>query len=117
MEESILNTIKKLLGITTDNKDFDTDIIVDINSVFMILRQLGVGPEEGFKIEDDSTTWDEYISDEDDLEAVKSYIYLRVKIMFDPPLNGTVTDALNSVKDEIEWRLNLRHEEDKDVGV
>lgn len=117
MEESILNTIKKLLGITSDNKDFDTDIIVNINSVFMILRQLGVGPEEGFKIEDDSTTWDEYINDEDDLEAVKSYIYLRVKIMFDPPLNGTVTDALNRVKDELEWRLNLRHEEDKDVGV
>lgn len=117
MEESILDTIKKLLGITPDNKDFDTDIIVNINSVFMILRQLGVGPEEGFKIEDDSTTWDEYISDEDDLEAVKSYIYLRVKIMFDPPLNGTVTDALNRVKDELEWRLNFRHEEDKDVGI
>lgn len=117
MEESILNTIKKLLGITEDNKDFDTDIIVDINSVFMILKQLGVGPNEGFKIEDDSSTWDEYIDNEADLEAVKSYIYLRVKIMFDPPLNGTVTDALNSVKDELEWRLNMRHEEDKDVGI
>lgn len=107
---SILNDIKKLLGIAPDYTNFDTDIIININSVFMILNQLGVGPKEGFKITGADETWDDYIAEEDDLEAVKSYIWLKVKIVFDPPLNSTVMEAHKQMISEYEWRLNIQSE-------
>ncbi len=107
---SILNDIKKLLGIAPDYTNFDTDIIININSVFMILNQLGVGPKEGFKITGADETWDDYITEEDDLEAVKSYIWLKVKIVFDPPLNSTVMEAHKQMISEYEWRLNIQSE-------
>jgi len=107
---SILNDIKKLLGIAPDYTNFDTDIIININSVFMILNQLGVGPKEGFKITGADETWDSYIADEDDLEAVKTYIWLKVKIVFDPPLNSTVMEAHKQMISEYEWRLNIQSE-------
>ena len=109
-DESILTTIKRMLSIVKENKDFDTEIIVNINSVFTILNQLGVGPEDGFRIKDDTTKWSDYISDEVDLDAVKSYIYLKVKTIFDPPLNGTVMDAHKQLIAELEWRLNVKAE-------
>jgi len=109
-KESILNSIKKLLGIQADYKNFDTDIIIHINSVFMILNQLGIGPAQGFKIEGDTETWDDYISDGDDLESIKTYVYLKVKIVFDPALSGTVMEANKEVLRELEWRLNFHHE-------
>ena len=109
MEESILISIKKLLGIPAEYTNFDTDIIIHINTVFMVLNQLGVGPEEGFRIEDDSATWEDYIPDEaPKLDAVKSYIYLKVKLVFDPPLSGTVAAAINQSINEYEWRLNVQ---------
>lgn len=107
MEESILTSIKKLLGITKEYKNFDADIIMHINSVFMILTQLGVGPTEGFMIEDDSTTWDEYIEDSTKFKAVQTYVYLKVKLMFDPPLSSSVMEANKQMINELEWRLNL----------
>lgn len=107
MTESILTSIKKLLGITEECTDFDNDIIMHINSVFMILSQLGVGPSTGFRIEDDSATWSEYITDDDNLDAVKSYIHLKVKLLFDPPLSSAVTQAMNQAISELEWRLNI----------
>lgn len=107
---SILNDIKKLLGIAPDYTNFDTDIIININSVFMILNQLGVGPKEGFRITGADETWDEYINEEDDLEAVKAYIWLKVKIVFDPPLNSTVMEAHKQMISEYEWRLNIQSE-------
>lgn len=107
---SILNDIKKLLGIAPDYTNFDTDIIININSVFMILNQLGVGPKEGFKITGADETWDDYITEEDDLEAVKTYIWLKVKIVFDPPLNSTVMEAHKQMISEYEWRLNVQSE-------
>lgn len=107
---SILNDIKKLLGIAPDYTNFDTDIIININSVFMILNQLGVGPKEGFKITGADETWDDYITEEDDLEAVKSYIWLKAKIVFDPPLNSTVMEAHKQMISEYEWRLNIQSE-------
>ena len=110
MEESILISIKKLLGMTADYTHFDTDIIIHINSVFMTLNQLGVGPEEGFRIEDDTAVWEDYVDPDADLEAVKTYIYLKVKLVFDPPLNGTVMEALKQSIAELEWRLNVRAE-------
>lgn len=105
--ESILTSIKKLLGIPEEYTHFDADIIMHINSVFMILNQLGVGPVEGFFIEDDSTTWDEYLGDPTKLQMVKSYIYLKVRLLFDPPTNGTVMNSTTQMINELEWRLNV----------
>lgn len=105
--DSILTSIKKLLGITEEYEHFDPDIIIHINSAFMILNQLGVGPEEGFAIEDKSATWDEFIPSGSNLEAVKTYVHLKVKLMFDPPLSSTVIEAIKSQINELEWRLNV----------
>lgn len=105
--DSILTSIKKLLGITEEYEHFDPDIIMHINSAFMILNQLGVGPEEGFSIRDKSSTWDEFIPEGSNLEAVKTYVHLKVKLMFDPPLSSTVIEAIKSQINELEWRLNV----------
>ena len=105
--ESILTSIKKLLGIEEDYEYFDADLIMHINSVFMILNQLGVGPEEGFSIQDTSNTWSEFIPDGSNLESVKSYIFLKVKLMFDPPTSSAVIESINRSISELEWRLNV----------
>lgn len=85
--KSILISIKKLLGLTADCKDFDADIIIHINTVFMILNQLGVGPKRVFAIEDDKAVWSDFLEDDTDFEAVKTYIHLKVRLIFDPPLS------------------------------
>lgn len=105
--ESILTSIKKLLGIAEEYNHFDPDLIMHINSVLMILTQLGVGPSEGFRIEDDSATWDDFIPEDQNLEAVKSYMHLKVKLLFDPPLSSAVIESMKRMIDEIEWRLNV----------
>lgn len=110
MRESILISIKKLLGLERDYTAFDADIIMHINSAFMILNQLGVGPEECFRIEDDLTKWDEFIIDSTKFEAVKSYIYHKVKMLFDPPTSSAVIEANNRIITELEWRLNVQAE-------
>lgn len=110
MNESILTSIKKLLGMTEEYTHFDTDVIIHINTVFMTLNQLGVGPSTGFRIEDKSTTWDDYIKNEDDLEAIKTYIYLKVKLVFDPPLSSSIMQTINQAITELEWRLNVQTE-------
>ena len=107
METSILVTIKKLLGIAEDYLEFDEDIIVHINTVFLNLTQLGVGPSEGFSIEDDTADWEDFIDDSKQLQAVKSYIYLKVKMLFDPPLSSAVIESTNRMIAELEWRLNV----------
>lgn len=104
--ESILTSVKKMLGIAEDYTHFDTDIIIHINSVFVVLKQLGVGPENGFAITDKTTTWADYFGENDQIELVKSYVYLKVKMIFDPPLGSTVMDAYNKQIAEFEWRLN-----------
>lgn len=108
--ESILTSIKKLLGITEEYDQFDPDIIMHINSVFMILTQLGVGPAEGFSIEDDTAVWTDFIQDVKKLESVKTYIYLKVKLAFDPPLSSAVIESMNRLINELEWRLNVAAE-------
>lgn len=108
--ESILTSIKKLLGITEEYDQFDPDIIMHINSVFMILTQLGVGPAEGFSIEDDTAVWTDFIQDIKKLESVKTYIYLKVKLAFDPPLSSAVIESMNRLINELEWRLNVAAE-------
>lgn len=105
--DSILTSIKKLLGITEEYENFDQDIIMHINSAFMILNQLGVGPKSGFSINDKSSTWNEFIPESSNLEAVKTYVHLKVKLMFDPPLSSTVIEAIKSQINELEWRLNV----------
>lgn len=107
-EESILNTIKKMMGLEQDYTPFDTDLIIHINSVIMILRQIGVGPAAGYAITGSAETWGSYLgSNEPLLEAVKSYIYLKVRTMFDPPSNSYVMDAIQKQLSEYEWRLNV----------
>lgn len=108
MNDSILTSIKKMLGITEEYTHFDTDIIIHINTVFMTLNQLGVGPSSGFKIEDNGKLWMDYISEDDDLEAVKTYIYLKVKLLFDPPLSSSVIEVMKQSIAELEWRLNVQ---------
>lgn len=105
--ESILNSIKKLLGIAEDYTHFDQDIVMHINSVFMDLTLLGVRPEEGFIIEDDTSLWTDFIKDSIKLEAIKSYMYLRVKLLFDPPLSSAAIEAINRDIDRWEWRINV----------
>lgn len=105
--ESILTSIKKLLGIEKDYTHFDPEIVTHINSVFMILTQIGLGPDEGFYIEDDSTTWDEFVEDPAKLQAVKSYVHHKVRLLFDPPSNSTHMDAINRTIAELEWRLKV----------
>ena len=110
MEKSILSSIKKLLGIGEDYTNFDTDIILHINTTFMVLHQLGVGPQEGFSITGKKEKWDDFIDEEDNLEAVKSYIHLKVKLIFDPPTHGPTLEALKESIKELEWRLNVQSE-------
>ena len=106
METSILTSIKKMLGVAEDYTEFDEDITTHINSVFLNLTQLGVGPEEGFMIGDDTAEWEDFINDSIQLQAVKTYVYLKVKLLFDPPLSSSVTESINRMIAELEWRLN-----------
>lgn len=105
--ESILTSIKKLLGISEEYRHFDKDIIMHINSVFLILNQLGVGPKDVFFIDDDSSEWVEFIPDGSNLELVKSYMYLRVRLLFDPPISSAAMESVNRMISEFEWRLNV----------
>ena len=107
METSILTSIKKMLGVAEDYTEFDEDIITHINSVFLNLTQLGVGPEEGFMIEDDTAVWEDFIDNSIQLQAVKTYMYLKVKLLFDPPLSSSVTESFTRMIAELEWRLNV----------
>lgn len=105
--ESILTSVKKMLGIPEDYEHFDADIIMHINSVFMILTQLGVGPAEGFIIMDEDATWNDFIQDNKKIQSVKSYMYLKVRLLFDPPLSSAVIDSMTRLINELEWRLNV----------
>ena len=106
--ESILTSIKKLLGIAEEYEHFDNDIIMHINSVFMILTQLGVGPSTGFVITDSSASWDDFLPEGGEkLQAVKTYMYMKVRLMFDPPTSSAVMESMNRMINELEWRLNV----------
>lgn len=105
--DSILTSIKKLLGITAEYTQFDTDLIIHINSVFSILTQLGVGPSTGFSIHDEYSVWTDFLPEDPRLEMVKTYVYLKVRLMFDPPDRSAVADAMKRQIDELEFRLNV----------
>jgi len=106
MEDSILVTIKKMLGIDAEETAFDTDIIVMINAAFMTLMQLGVGPTTGFRIDDENSIWSDFVDDSSIIGAIKTYIYAKVRVMFDPPSGSTATTYDNIIR-ELEWRLNV----------
>lgn len=109
MNESILTTIKQMLGLEADYDVFDTEIVVHINRALMVLMQLGVGPADGFVIDSSGIhTWNDFIGDATDLEAVKTQIYLSVKTIFDPPASATVMSAMKDALKEDEWRLNVQ---------
>lgn len=105
--DSILTSIKKLLGIMEDYTEFDVDIIIYINSALSILNQLGVGPAEGFTIRDKTATWDQYISDRSKIEFVKTYVYMKVRLIFDPPGSSALVTAMQEQVKELEFRLNV----------
>lgn len=106
--ESILTSIKKMLGLTEEYTQFDADVIMHINSAFMTLTQIGVGPSEGFYIEDSIAEWTDFLSDLNKLQAVKTYVFLKVKLLFDPGSIGASTLASYERQiQELEWRLNV----------
>ena len=108
--DSILTSIKKLLGIAEDYEHFDQDLIIHINSVLSVLTQLGVGPSEGFSIEDENATWKDFIPEDKRLSSIRSYVYMKVKLLFDPPLSSSVMESMNRMISEFEWRLNVAAE-------
>lgn len=109
---SILTSVKKILGIDEANVAFDPDIIIHINSVFSTLNQLGIGPANGFMIEDATATWDAFLGTDPRLNNVKSYVYLRVRMLFDHPTTGYLIDAMKEQIREMEWRINAYREEE-----
>lgn len=110
--DSILNTIKKMLGLAEDYTAFDIDIINDINSSFFTLYQLGVGTSVPFTIVDADDKWSDFIQNRNDLEPIKQYIYLHVKRAFDPPTSSFVSTSIDNQIAELEWRLNTHAEYD-----
>jgi len=112
MEDSILIGVKKLLGLAEEYTAFDFDVIIHVNSALGTLHQLGVGPADGFMIEDDTATWTDFFDGDNRLNAIKSYVYLKTRILFDPPTTGYLVDAVNQAIKESEWRLNVVIEND-----
>jgi len=119
--DSILNTIKKMvLGIPINSENseeqsaFDTDLIIHINTAFSVLTQLGAGPEGGFSISDANSKWTDFIADKEGVEMVKSYVYLKVRMAFDPPGNSFALDAMKEASKEYEWRICEAYEKYSD---
>lgn len=108
--DSILTSIKKLLMLAEDDTSFDADIIMHINTVIAVLNQFGVGPDTGFTITDKAATWQELLGSYPNLDSVRSYVYLKVKMIFDPPSSGAVIESMNRVIGELEWRINATAE-------
>ena len=103
MEESILVSIKKLIGLAPEDTSFDIDLITHINSAIDVLLEVA----DGFYLDDEDKTWDDMLPSSAKLQLVKSYLYLKVKKWFDPPQNGTTMQALDSSIAELEWRINV----------
>lgn len=113
MDNNILRTVKKMLGITAEDTHFDLDIMLHINSTFSVLTQLGAGPENGYAINSGEETWDEFLEESKLLNMVKSYMFLRVRALFDPPTNASLFDAMEKMIKEYEWRIEVAVTEGK----
>lgn len=105
IDESILLTVKKLIGVPQDYNVFDVDLITHINTTFDALNQMGLGPDEGFSISDESTTWSEYTTYGKEFNMVRSYMALKVRTLFDPPSNASLFTVFDGQLKEYEWRL------------
>lgn len=110
MTDSIVVTIKRMLGLDDNYTPFDMDVIVHINAALMTLCQIGVGPKEGFEVTDYDQNWDDFLVNKTKLGAVKTYVYMKVKMAFDPPTNSFVMDAMKQQCEEILFRLNVQAE-------
>jgi hypothetical protein len=113
VDDSILNTVKKSLGLVESDTTFDNDILLFINSVFSTLNQIGVGPEDGFQIEDADATWDSLLDSDLRLNFVKGYVYLKVRLLFDPPVTSFAIAAMETQSKELEYRIYTVKEVDK----
>lgn len=117
MQDSILMTIRKLVCGDPHADHFDTDLLVHINACFSILNQLGVGPESGFVVTDETQSWSSYVADNRTLNMVKTYVTLKVKKIFDPPLTSSVLEAMDKEISQLEWRLNVAVDPVKPTSV
>lgn len=108
--DSILDSVKKVLGVDPTYTVFDTDIIMHINSALSVITQLGIGPAQGYMIEDDTSTWTSFLGSDVRLNPVKTVVYLRVRMLFDPPQTSYLVTALEKQIQELEWRLNVHRE-------
>jgi hypothetical protein len=109
MDNSILRSTKKVLGIDPNDDTFDQDIITFINSALSTIQQLGVG--QGFQIDDDTATWQDFCPDEVFLGLIRTIVYLRTRMLFDPPNTSYTQSAMNNQIEELEWRLNVWRED------
>lgn len=116
MDESIFDSIKALLGPDASYEVFDTDIMIHINTALSVLTQLGIGPADGFMITGPDETWGDFIGDDKTLNMVKTYVYMKAKIAFDPPVNSSVLSAYQEACKEYEWRLNVAVDPEKLQG-
>ena len=116
MDESIFDSIKALLGPDASYDVFDQDILLHINTTLSVLTQLGLGPAEGFMVTGPDETWGEFISNDKTLNMVKTYVYMKVKMAFDPPVNSSVLSAYQEACKEYEWRLNVAVDPEKLQG-
>jgi hypothetical protein len=112
MEDSILKTTKKLLGLGDDYTPFDLDVIIHINTALSTLHDLGIGPANGFAISSESEKWVDFLGDDPRMSPAKSYVFLKVKHIFDPPTTGYLVQAHADIMKELEWRLNAIRESD-----
>ena len=105
--DSILISVKKQLGIAPEDTSFDDEIVIHTNSVFSLLTQLGVGPADGFRISDADAVWGDYLGDVGTVEMVKSYMFMKVRLIFDPPQSSAGRESLEALAKEFEWRINV----------
>lgn len=110
MEESILNSIKKMLGLDSEYAPFDIDVTIHINAALMVLHQLGVGTRTPFRITGKTEKWKDFLGTDVDFQAAQTYVYLKTKQVFDPPSIGVVSNSLEALIREYEWRLNIQAE-------
>lgn len=113
MNESILETIAKAIGIGENYDYFNQELIMHINTVLMGLRQIGIGPTTPYVVTDSTATWSDFLGEDKNFEAVKTYMCLRVKMLFDPPTSSSLMDAMNNQISEWEWRLSIEYETSK----
>lgn len=111
MTTSVLSSTKKILGIDDEYTVFDLDIITCINSALSVVNQLGVGPEGGFFISDENDVWEDFVIPDNQLNLVKTYVFLKTRFLFDPPSTGYLTEAMSKQIEEYEWRLNIFRED------